>query len=340
MNKLNRLYRKKFFWKAVAGAVFCLFLSIVSCLCFLGRDFMNFITCTQSVSTVDIDNYKEEQFIRFNATSLEGVYEVYREEGAYSYIMPFEDKDGNTKYICLYLKGDMLEKADRLMETGKGGPIKGCGTVWDLNSMECEWFEETLEIKGINYTSDQIVPKFIVYLPLSSFGGFNLFAALIASLGFFLGAIIFFVRAIKRFSNKNMINYLAEKRIDPEQFEEDVLNGEEYAGVMIGRRYALSMSPQNAGVIIYTELDKVYNEFRLVKGNDTVKRQDRVVFVNKDKSSASVVVDSENAAKSLMEKIEALVPNVTKGKEATKLQDVEVQDIDNYMVHSSNIKRR
>ncbi|MCQ2533527.1 MAG: hypothetical protein MJ172_03055 [Clostridia bacterium] len=340
MHKLNRLHRKKFFWPAVAGAFFFLLLSIVSCYYFLGKDFMNFITCTKSVSTVDIDNYKEEQFIRFNATSLEGVYEVYREEGAYSYIMPFEDKDGNTKYIGLYLKGDMLEKADRLMETGKGGPIKGCGMVWDLNSMECGWFEETLEIEGIDYTSDQIVPKFIVYLPLSSFGGFDLFGALIAPIGFLLGAIYFFVGAIKRFSNKDMINYLTEKRIDPEQFAEDVLNGEEYAGVMIGKRYALAMSPKNVGTIIYSELDKVYNEFRWVKGNDAVKRQDRVVFVNKDKSSASVVVDSEYAAKSLMEKIEALVPDVTKEKEATKLQDVEVQDIDNYMVHSSNIKRR
>lgn len=330
MNKINRLYRKKYFWPMIAGAVFCILLSLGAGYYFLGKDFMNYLLCTRQLTTTNVNELKEEQFVRFEATDLVGVYEVYREEGAYSYVMSFKDNTGVTKYIGLYVPESMVSKAEYLLNKGSGDSIKGCGMIYDLRSNEREWFTEALDIEGVNYYDDQLIYQFIMYLPFKDMVSYDLFAAALMPLGLLIGAIYCCVQAIKKFSNKKTITYLNSNNIDPEEFAEDVTSGEEYADVMLGRKYAYTLADKVVGVIIYSQLEKVYSEFRWVKSSENMVRQDRVVFVNKNKTTLIVPVASEFAAKTLIEKINEKTPILDTKNEAVHLDDVYVEDADKY----------
>ncbi|MCQ2483142.1 MAG: hypothetical protein MJ153_06635 [Clostridia bacterium] len=309
MKRLKRMFLRKNIIPAIAIAVFLVLLSLGSGYYFLGKDTMNYLFWSSDIKDMTGLDFEEGKFVKFEAEDILGVYAEYEDGDAY--VIEYENSDGDTEYIGMFYSGSDQSKPVDFAENGKG-TFKERGMLCAMTNLEEMYYREFFELSGFDKeVTANLNPFYIVCVPFKDIVDVYFVGGVFMMLVFIIGAVCVIISAIRN-SNPKLIKSFADSHgVTADEVAEDVLNGETYADVMIGSKYALLYKKaDNAVLIAYSDIDNMYRVVNKQVNNNGTVYVHTVCLKQKDGIVKKINVDGEKAAKELMNKIQVRAPYI------------------------------
>ncbi len=309
MNKLKRMILCKALISALALALFFVLLAVGSGFYFLGTDTMKYLFMCSDLKKMTGLDFDEDKFVKFEADDILGVYAEY--ENGDAYVIEYENDDGDTEYIGMFYSDSDQSRPVDFAENGKG-TFKDRGMLTPMSNLEEMYYRNFFEINGFDEgVTDKLNDFYIVCVPFSELIDVYFIGGAALALAFLIGAVAVIISAIRNSNTKFITTFANEHGVNDEEIAEDVLNGELYADVMIGSKYALRFKKvATATLIAYADITEVYRVVSRQNSNNTTVFVHQVCLKHNNGVVKRINVDGEKAATELIRKIQAKAPHI------------------------------